>query len=165
MSAVYALYDSPETAQRAVDGLRAAGIEDRQITILSSAPLEGYELGERDHETAMPWIACLGGLVGFSVGVGLSALTQLSWPLVTGGMPIFAIWPSMIPIFELTMLGAVLATVATFVVTSLLPSERSPIYDPAISEGKILVGVAKSETVLGEDLERAFQGGQVKRIG
>ena len=35
MSAVYALYASPEAAQRAVDGLRAAGIADGRITILS----------------------------------------------------------------------------------------------------------------------------------
>ena len=88
MTAVYALYDSPDAAQKAVDGLRVAGVQDSEITICSSAPLENHELGQKDHHTVMPWMACLGGLIGFSVGVLLTTLTQLDWPLVTGGMPI-----------------------------------------------------------------------------
>ena len=37
-------------------------------------------------------------------------------------MPIVAWWPNLIIIFELTMLGAILATVVTLFVTALLPS-------------------------------------------
>ena len=39
-----------------------------------------------------------------------------------GGLPIFAWWPNLIIIFELTMLGAITATVVTLVVSALLPS-------------------------------------------
>ena len=31
MTAIYGLYDNPETAQRAVDGLRAAGVANADI--------------------------------------------------------------------------------------------------------------------------------------
>ena len=48
MKAVYALYPDGASAQRAVDGLRAAGVADRDITILSSQPIEGYEFAERE---------------------------------------------------------------------------------------------------------------------
>ena len=165
MTAVYGLYDRPEAAQKAVDGLRAAGVQDKDITILSSEPLEAYEMGQRDHHTVMPWMACLGGLIGFSAGVALTSLTQLDWPLVTGGMPIVSIWPNMIPIFELTMLGAVLATVGTLMVSAGLPGRMAELYDPAVSDGKILVGVADQVGITLADLEPTLQdGGEVKWI-
>ena len=163
MTAIYALYQSPEAAQKAVDGLRAAGLADRQITILSSEPMEAYEFGQRDHHTFMPWIAVLGGAVGCSAGVALTSLTQLAWPLVTGGMPIVSIWPNLIPTFELTMLGAILATVGTLVVTAFLPGARSKIYDPAVSEGKILVGVERQEEAPAADLAQVLgEEGEIK---
>ena len=165
MTAVYALYDSPEAAQKAVDGLRVAGVNDREITIISSEPLDKYEMGQKDHHTVMPWIACLGGLTGFSAGVALTSLTQLDWPLVTGGMPIVTIYTNLIPIFELTMLGAVLATVGTLLVTAGLPGRASEMYDTAVTEGKILVGVAHQEKIELADLERTLQdGGEIKWI-
>jgi hypothetical protein len=74
-------------------------------------------------------------------GLGLSWLTETSWPIDVGGLPIYAWWPNLIITFELTMLGAILATVATLVVTARL-GRASTFYDPAVSDGKILVGVA-----------------------
>ena len=115
MKAIYALYESPESAQRAVNSLRSAGIEDADITILSSEPLEHYEFGQRDQQTWIWTIAAAGGIVGFTIGSLLTSLTQLAWPLNTGGMPIVSIWPNMIPIFELTMLGAILSAVVTLI--------------------------------------------------
>jgi hypothetical protein len=40
MSAVYALYPDGDSAQRAVDALRAAGVSGRAITILCGEPIE-----------------------------------------------------------------------------------------------------------------------------
>jgi hypothetical protein len=57
MKAVYALYKNPNNAQHAVDELRKAGIAERDITILSSEPLEEYEFGQRDRQTWMTWLA------------------------------------------------------------------------------------------------------------
>ena len=165
MTAVYALYSDPESAQKAVDGLRAVGVPDEEITVLSSEPLADHEMGERDRATVMPWIAVLGGLAGFAAGVALTSYTQLDWPLVTGGMPIVSIWPNLIPIFELTMLGAVLATVITLFVTAGLPGPMPELYDPAVSDGKILVGIADPEHAITADLEQTLQkGGEVKWI-
>ena len=42
MTAVYALYATGDAAQRAVNSLRAAGYADRDITIISAAPMEDY---------------------------------------------------------------------------------------------------------------------------
>ena len=140
MKAVYGLYEDGQTAQQAVNRLRAAGLADRDITVMSSHPMEDFEFGHMDKRTWMWWIACGGGLVGMSTGLGLSWLTETSWPIDVGGLPIFAWWPNLIITFELTMLGAILATVATLVVSARL-GRPSALYDPAISDGMILVGV------------------------
>jgi hypothetical protein len=141
MRAVYGLYPDGESAQQAVNRLRAAGIVDRDITVISAQPMEDYEFGEMDKATWMWWLACLGGLIGMSVGFGLSWLTETSWPMNVGGLPTFAWWPNLIIIFELTMLGSILATVATLVVTAFLPGKGRTLYDPEVTDGQILVGV------------------------
>ena len=141
MRAVYGLYPDGESAQQAVNRLRAAGIVDRDITVISAQPMEDYEFGEMDKATWMWWIACLGGLIGMSVGLGLSWLTETSWPMNVGGLPTFAWWPNLIIIFELTMLGSILATVATLIVTAFLPGKGRNLYDPEVTDGQILVGV------------------------
>ncbi len=157
MTAVYALYDTPEAAQNAVNGLRAAGVPDGEIMIMSSEPLDNYEMGQKDSHTNMRWIALAGGLTGLGSGVALTSFTQMDWPLVTGGMPIITSLTNLIPIFELTMLGAVLATVVTLLITAGLPGRKSRIYDPAVSEGKILVGIEDQQDFTTADLERTLQ--------
>jgi hypothetical protein len=81
-------------------------------------------------------------VIGMSAGYGLSWLTETSWPLNVGGLPIFAWWSNLIIMFELTMLGAIVATVLTLVVSALvLPSRGGSLYDAEVSRGEILVGV------------------------
>jgi hypothetical protein len=140
VKAVYGLYPDGRAAQQAVNRLRAAGFSDAEITVLSPQPMEDYEFGRRDKATWMWWIACGGGLVGMATALGLTWVTEMSWPINVGGLPIFAWWPNMIILFELTMLGAIVATVVTLVVTARL-GRGGGLYDPAVSDGKILVGV------------------------
>lgn len=141
MKAVYGLYPDGDSAQQAVDGLRAAGVADRDITVLTAYPMEEFEFGRMDKSTWMWWIACGGALVGMAAAFGLAWVAETSWPLDVGGLPTFAWWPNLIITFELTMLGAILATVATLVVTAGLGRGGGKLYDPEVSDGKILVGV------------------------
>ena len=155
MKAVYGLYADPQTAQRAVNSLRAAGIADRDITVISSEPFEEYEFSHRDKTTWIGWIALGGAVFGLAFGTWLTRLTESSWPLSTGGMPIIAMWPNLIITFELTMLSAVLATFASMLVTTKLGRRRPALYDPAVADGFILVGVEGSPAP--GDLRRALQ--------
>jgi hypothetical protein len=142
VKAVYALYQDGRSAQQAVNRLRSAGLADREITVVSSQPMEDYEFGQMDKATWMWWFACLGGLIGMAAAFGLAWLTETSWKINVGGLPIFAWWPNLIIIFELTMLGAITATAITLIVTALMPERgRGFLYDPEVSDGKILVGV------------------------
>lgn len=166
MKAVYALFEHADQAQRAVNGLRAAGIAERDIIILSGDPIEGHELGARDSETWMPWIASAGGLTGLTFGTWLTSFAERAWPMTTGGMPIVAWWPNLIVMFELTMLGGIVATVATLLVTAGIPSRRPKLYDAEIADGKILVGVQNPVDTSVADLQRTLQagGGRLKTI-
>ena len=167
MKAVYGLYPNGQAAQQAVNRLRAAGVADRDITVISGQPMEDYEFGHRDKATWMWWIACLGGLTGMTLGFGLAWLTETSWPMNVGGLPTFAWWPNIIIIFELTMLGAILATVITLVVTALIPARGRTLYDPEVTEGSILVGVEDPADGLVAGLQSALSappGARVKTV-
>jgi len=167
VTAVYALYDDPVVVQRAVDGLRAAGVADADIVVMSSEPFEEYEFSHRDSANWLRWIAGLGGAAGLGLAYWLTSYTQQAWPLVTSGMPIVSPWPNLIVIFEMTMLGAILATVVTLLITAKLPSRLSRLYDPEVTNGYILVGVQRPGTDLAPKLtaalERAGQG-RIKTI-
>jgi hypothetical protein len=163
VSAIYALYPDGDSAQRAVDGLRRAGVDDTAITVISDQPMEAYEFGEMDRHTRIWYIASAGGFVGLAFSTWLTRMTELSWPLPTGNMPIVSWWPNMIVMFEMTMLFAILATVGTLLVTGGLVRRRPILYDPAVSSGQILVGVQNPSRA--EEVERALvaAGGSVVR--
>lgn len=164
MKMIYGLYDEPDSAQRAFDGLRSAGISPRSITVMSAEPLEEYEFGSQDKKTVMTYIAAAGGVVGMITGILLVAITQKAWAINTGGMPIVTNWTNMVIIFELTMLGAVLSTVFTFLRTARLPSRLPELYDPEVSDGKILVGVQQPENARLHGIEQALRNAGTHRL-
>ena len=163
MTAVYGLYVDPNVAQQAVNNLRAAGVADRDITVISSEPFEHFEFGHRDAKTAMPWIATLAGITGMVLTYYLLAASQESWPLVTSGMPIVPLWTNLIIIFEMTMLSAIIATVITLLITAGLPSRGGKLYDPEVSDGYILVGVENPSDADALERALALDGARVKK--
>jgi hypothetical protein len=63
----------------------------------------------------------------------------------------------MIVMFEMTMLGAILATVITLLVSGGLMRRRPLLYDPEVTDGKILVGVEDAAEAAIPALERALK--------
>ena len=155
MRAVYALFDDPDSAQMAVDNLRAAGVADPEITVISSEPFEEYDFSHRDKATWIFWIAAAAGGAGLAFGYWLTSMTERSWPLPTGGMPIVAFWPNLVIMFELTMLFAIVATVITLLISARIPRRRPRLYDADVSTGRILVGLEDTGVSI-EALERAL---------
>ena len=162
MNAIYGLDVDPNVAQKAVNNLRAAGVPDADITVISSEPLEHFEFGHRDAKTAMPWIAAAAGAAGLLLTYYLLGLSQRSWPLITAGMPIAPNWTNLIIIFEMTMLSAIIATVITLLVTAGIPSRGGKMYDPEVSDGYILVGVENPVDTSKLKPALAIEGGRVK---
>ena len=145
MSAIYALYTTTAAAQRAVNALRASSsglhFDAEQIVVVSQEPLEECEFAEDRHKTPMFLLAVIGALLGAVTAYFLTSLTQRSYPLPTGGMPLVPPWTDGIIVYEMTMLGAIIFTLATLLVTAHLPTFKKPLTDPEIWSGKILVGV------------------------
>ena len=141
MNAAYAIYADGDSAQRAVNALRSAGVADADIAVITSEPMEDFEFSSINHRTLIWYIASAGGVAGLAIATWLTRMTELAWPLPTGNMPIVAWWPNLIVMFELTMLGGILSAVATLIVTGGLARKMPAMYDSGVTDGKILVGV------------------------
>lgn len=125
LKAIYGIYPGPEAAERAHTALQVTfkyfGGEALAIEVVSSEAYDDYEFGRLGQRTSMAWIAALGGLVGGVAGYFLTSLTQSAYPLPTGGMPLSPHWTNGIITYELTMLGAILATLGTLAVATHVP--------------------------------------------
>jgi hypothetical protein len=161
---IYGLFSDPGSADRGLNALRLAGIDQGRIVVMSSEPFDEYSFSQVDRATVMPWLAVLGGLIGGSCGYLLAAYTQEAYPLITGGMPIIAPWPTGIVTYELTMLGAVIATVITLLTTTRLPNWKARLYDPEVSNGKILIGVVDPSSDVRADLESRLRGAGAEQV-
>jgi hypothetical protein len=164
VKAIYGLYANPVLAQQAVDQLRREGVPDQAITVVTSQPYEEYEFSHRYKQTWLFWIAAGGGALGMTAGLALAYWTETAWPIVTGGMPIVAWWPNIIILFELTLLGAILATVVSLFVTAELPTTQSRVYDPDVSLGKIMVAVEEPRDQDVGKLEKALLDSGVEEV-
>ncbi|HTZ57372.1 MAG TPA: quinol:electron acceptor oxidoreductase subunit ActD [Acidobacteriaceae bacterium] len=171
MKALYGLYSDAESAQRAVDALRVASSElsfdAQQIIIVSGEPHEGYEFTD-SHVTSSPYRwALLGAIAGGATGYLLTTLSQKSYPIFTGGMSLTPGWTNGIIVYELTMLGAILTTLAVLLIGARLPNFKGVISDPETGKGKILVGVLNPPENTRPELERRLQQAgawQVKQL-
>jgi hypothetical protein len=160
MTAVYGLFADEVTARRALTALRAAcprlQLNPRAIVLMSPEPLQTDGFGWEQERSLMPWLALLGAIVGAGLGYALSAFTQRSYPLPTGGMPIVAMWPTGIIMYELTMLGAIVTTILALIFGTGLPNYRKRLYDPEVTNGKILVGISNVGPDCRAELEKLF---------
>lgn len=159
VNSIYGLFPGPHSAERGMNALRNAGVSKDKIVVMASEPFEEYSFAQSDRSTWMGWIAVAGGIGGGIFGLWLAWFVQTSYPLITGGMPILAPWPTGIVTYELTMMAAVLVTVIALLVGSRIPDWSDRLYDPEISYGKVLIGVVdpsdESRASLEDRLRRA----------
>lgn len=162
--AIYGLFPDPDSAERGMDALHRAGISPGRIVVMSAEPFDQYSFTKMDYATPMPWLAAVGGAVGGTCGFLLARLTQEAYPLVTGGMPLLAAWPTGIVTYELTMLGAVLTTIVTLLISARLPNWKPKLYDPEVSKGKILIGVLEPSDAARVEIENRLRGAGAEKI-
>jgi len=163
-TSIYGLFPGPDSAERGMNALRAAGIARENIVVMSAEPFDEYSFTQTDHKTVMPWLAMLGGLVGGTCGFLLARYTQVAYSITVGNMPRVSPWPTAIVTYELTMFGAVITTVITLLITARLARRRPALYDPEISNGKILIGVVDPSDAARADLEKRLRGAGAEQV-
>lgn len=134
---VLGLFTDAESAAKGVDAVREAGFTDADFDMLTGSPYPAGAFGEREPGHKAFIFPLVGAVSGFSVGLLITAATQLSYPLVTGGKPILSLPPMAIIMYEGTMLGAIIFTVLGVIFESRLPRLGLGAYDARITEGYI----------------------------
>ena len=110
-TAVLGLYEDANYAAEAGDSLNKLGIDNNNYDFLTGAPYPEGAFGERHVSHRLYVFPFIGALCGLTAGIILTSMTQMAYPLVTGGKPIISIPPMAIITYEGTMLGAILFTV------------------------------------------------------
>src|SRR5690242_14679352 len=98
---------------RTLKNLRSKGFGPGDLDIFSDEPIE-LPRGVLDRPSRMSFAAVTGALTFCLLTISFVYFTQHDYPLITGGMPLFSFWATGVVFYELTMLGAILTTVAWF---------------------------------------------------
>lgn len=129
--------DRIDQAADAVEKLRALGVPDKDMSVISGIPYSEKILGRPISWTRITRVALGGALVGFLIAVFLTFGTVLWYPQRVGGQPIYAIPTSLVVIFEVTMLGLLISTFIGVFVETITPSFGPKGYHPKVSDGHI----------------------------
>lgn len=133
-----AVFPELEPAADAIDKLGSMGISHDQMNVISGVPVTEAMLGRPSQWTNVPRLALGGAVGGFLVGLFL-VLTPMMYLVPVGGQPAIPGPPSVVLLFELTMLGLLISTFLGVFLDSTFPSYRPMHYVPEISDGKIAV--------------------------
>jgi ActD protein len=132
------IFDTRAEAVVVLRELQREGVPSSSITVMSSGPLQ-LEIGDAP-KTRISGYAIAGGLLGAVFAIALTVVTSRRVGLVTGGMPIVSPWAFGIIVFELTALGAILATLGRMIFEAGLMRRRAPTgHDDAVANGKIVI--------------------------
>ncbi len=125
---VMAEFRTPEDLVLAAHRARAAGYTE--IDAYTPFPVEGLHEALGHHETRLPLLILVGGIVGGLGGFFMQEYAAvIGYPLNIGGRPLNS-WPSFIPItFELTILVAGLTAVIAMIALNKLPQPYHPVFD------------------------------------
>ena len=130
---LFGLYPDAEIAASVVDGLRSAGVAEREIHIASGIPFPEGSFERRAPNTPLERFSLLGGALGALAGFALAAGTALLYPIPTGHMDIVALFPVGIITFELAMLGVICFTFVGLAVMLRRPPLR--LDEPRLGDG------------------------------
>ena len=132
-----ALFNSAQKAANATDHLADIGIEGDRWEVLTGTPYPEGAFGEKPRRIRLYVFPFVGAALGLTTALLLTAGTQVSYPLVTGGKPVLSIPAMAIIAYEGTMLGAILFTILGIIFESRLPSFGLVPYDRRVSEGYV----------------------------
>ncbi|OIN95548.1 MAG: hypothetical protein AUJ21_02955 [Anaerolineae bacterium CG1_02_58_13] len=134
-----AVFSDLGPAADAIEQLRLIGVHDDCMNVISGIPVTEAMLGRPSQWTNVPRLALGGAILGFLTGLLLAFLTPTVYEIKVGGQGFTPVPPSIIVLFELTMLGMLLSTFLGVFLDSFFPSYRPMKYVTEVSDGKIAI--------------------------
>jgi mono/diheme cytochrome c family protein len=140
------LHEATPTAD-VITQLRELGIDDNNITVMSGMPYHEGILGRPRRVRPVGRIALMGAFLGLMLGLFLTVGIFSLYPIHQGGQPIIPIPPTLIVLFEATMLGTMWSAFFGLLIVNRFPDFQRKTYDPRITEGHIGVLVWVDESL------------------
>lgn len=138
---VLGLFEEIDQAANALNRLKGeGGTASQELMVLSSVPFPEGVLEADRSPIRLPILTVVFALVGIGFGFLLASETAQLYLIRVGGKPISPAPPIAIISYEMMMLFALSGAFAAALFEMRLPSWRSKVYDPRISEG--LIGIA-----------------------
>jgi len=136
-----AVFPDLAPAADAIDQLRTLGLSDDHMNVISGIPVTEAMLGRPAQWTNVPRLAAGGAVLGFLGGAFLAFVTPYLYPvpIQVGSQAFVPGPPTVVVLFELTMLGMLLSTFLGVFLDSYFPNYRPMEYVKEISDGKIAV--------------------------
>ena len=130
-----------DAAAAAIRSLRESGISTADLDLFSEEPAE-LPRGLLDRPSRMSLASVSGAILFGMLATAFIWWTEHDYKLVTGGMPIFSFWATGVITYEMTMLGAIVASFGWFLWESGLARKRdrsAPI--PEVDPGSMCLRV------------------------
>lgn len=136
-----AVFPDLEPAANAIEHLRSIGVRDDCMNVISGIPVTEAMLGRPSQWTNVPRIAMGGAILGFGAGFFLAYITPYiyPYPIQVSTQSFIPGPPTVVVLFELTMLGMLLSTFLGVFLDSFFPNYRPMKYVPEVSDGKIAI--------------------------
>ena len=136
-----AVFPDLEPAADAIDHLRSLGLSDDHMNVISGIPVTEAMLGRPSQWTNVPRLAGGGAVLGFLGGAFLmyGVPYLYPYPIQVGTQAAIPGPPTVVVLFEITMLGMLLSTFLGVFLDSYFPNYRPMEYVKEISDGKIAV--------------------------
>jgi len=134
-----AVFSDLEPAADAIEQLRTLGVGDECMNVISGIPVTEAMLGRPSQWTNVPRLALGGSLIGLLTGIFLAFVSPNMYQIQVGGQGFVPGPPSVVVIFEMTMLGMLLSTFLGVFLDSTFPNYRPMHYVPEVSDGKIAI--------------------------
>ena len=132
--------DGERGVASALQALRESGVPRECVEVLSDLPLPATVLGGHMRRTRIPIYTAAGLVIGFVAGAFFSVGTLFLYPLLVGGQVSRVSPPNLIIVYELTMLGIVVATALGFMLETRGRGPRRPYFE-GVSRGEAYVVV------------------------
>ncbi len=138
---ILAVFSDLDPAANAIEQLRSLGVHDECMNVISGIPVTEAMLGRPHQWTNVPRIAMGGATLGFLGGAFLAFVSPYlyPYPIKVSTQAFIPGPPSVVVLFEITMLGMLLSTFLGVFLDSFFPNYRPMKYVPEISDGKIAI--------------------------